>query len=75
MLKTNFAKSKMDAGLPVVGTWVVIPSCITVDIISSVGLDFVIIDQDMVLFRLKRLRRWRRLQKEMRVHQSCGLAT
>ena len=46
MLKTNFVKSKLDAGLPAVGTWVVIPSCITVDIISSVGLDFVIIDQE-----------------------------
>ena len=46
MLKKNFVKEKLQAGNTVIGTWVVIPSVINVDIITSSGLDFVIIDRE-----------------------------
>ena len=46
MLKRNFVKEKLQAGSAVIGTWVIIPSVINVDIMTSAGLDFVIIDRE-----------------------------
>ena len=46
MLKCNFLKKKLENGDPVLGTWSVIPSTITTDIIASCGLDFIIIDTE-----------------------------
>jgi 2-keto-3-deoxy-L-rhamnonate aldolase RhmA len=37
---------KLNNGQPVLGTWIVIPSIISVDIIASTGLDFVIVDRE-----------------------------
>lgn len=44
MLKPNFLLKKLRSNNPVIGTWITIPSVINVDIISSTGLDFIIID-------------------------------
>lgn len=44
MLKENFLKKKLEAGIVVIGTWSVIPSAVVTDIIAGTGLDFVIID-------------------------------
>ncbi|MDX2128605.1 MAG: aldolase/citrate lyase family protein [Chloroherpetonaceae bacterium] len=46
MLKKNFLKDKLQSGRTVLGTWCTIPSAITADIISSTGLDFIIIDAE-----------------------------
>ena len=46
MLKKNYLIQKLNDGLPVLGTWIVIPSVESVDIIGSTGLDFVIIDRE-----------------------------
>jgi len=46
MLRTNFLKSKIEKGEAVLGTWSVIPSSVTTDIISAAGLDFIIIDAE-----------------------------
>jgi len=46
MLKQNFIKEKLATGNPVIGTWTVIPSLVTTDIVSSSGLDFLIIDSE-----------------------------
>lgn len=46
MLKKNFVREKLLSGLPVIGTWIVIPSIISSDIIASSGIDFVIIDRE-----------------------------
>ena len=46
MIKTNYLKNKLNKGLPVIGTWIVVPSINNIDIISSAGLDFVIIDRE-----------------------------
>jgi hypothetical protein len=46
MLRTNFLREHLRAGKPVLGTWLVIPSVVTVDIIASTGVDFVIIDRE-----------------------------
>jgi 4-hydroxy-2-oxoheptanedioate aldolase len=46
MLRKNFLKEKLQRGDVVLGTWAIIPSAVTVDIISSAGLDFVIIDAE-----------------------------
>jgi len=46
MLSKNKLLEKLKSGQPVLGTWLVIPSPITVDIIASTGLDFVIIDRE-----------------------------
>ena len=46
MQKENFIKRKLENGDAVLGTCSVIPSAITADIISSVGLDFIIIDAE-----------------------------
>lgn len=46
MLGINFLKEKLESGKAVLGTWSVIPSTVTTDIIASVGLDFIIIDAE-----------------------------
>lgn len=46
MLKTNFLLDKLKSDIPVIGTWVVIPSEINTEIMSVAGLDFVIIDRE-----------------------------
>lgn len=46
MLKHNPLKEKLERGEPVIGTWSVIPSESTVDIISSTDIDFIIIDAE-----------------------------
>ena len=46
MLRKNFLKEKLESGKAVLGTWAVIPSVVTVDIIASAGLDFIIIDAE-----------------------------
>ena len=46
MLKENFILNKLKDNKTVLGTWVVVPSVINVDIITSAGLDFVIIDKE-----------------------------
>lgn len=46
MLSKNFLKEKLNAGLPVIGTWSIIPSAINVEIISKSGVDFIIIDNE-----------------------------
>ena len=46
MLKKNFILNKLKKNKVVIGTWIVIPSIITVDIIASTGLDFLIIDRE-----------------------------
>ena len=46
MLKRNFLKEKLESGNAVLGTWSVIPSSVTTDVIASTGLDFLIIDSE-----------------------------
>jgi len=46
MLRRNYLKDKLKSGKSVLGTWAVIPSVVTVDIIASAGLDFIIIDAE-----------------------------
>lgn len=46
MLRRNFLKEKLESGKTVIGTWAVIPSPITADIIASTGIDFIIIDAE-----------------------------
>ena len=46
MLKRNFLKEKLESGQSVLGTWSMIPSTVTADIIASTGLDFLIIDAE-----------------------------
>jgi 4-hydroxy-2-oxoheptanedioate aldolase len=46
LLKQNFMLDKLRAGKPVIGTWAVIPSAITADIIASTGIDFMIMDRE-----------------------------
>jgi 4-hydroxy-2-oxoheptanedioate aldolase len=46
MLGKNHLKEKLLSGKAVLGTWCIIPSPITVDIIASTGLDFLIIDAE-----------------------------
>ena len=46
MLNKNFLKEKLESGKTVLGTWSVIPSTITTDIIASNNLDFIIIDAE-----------------------------
>lgn len=46
MFRDNFLKNKLNDGQFVLGTWCVIPSPVTADIISSAGLDFIIIDSE-----------------------------
>jgi len=46
MLKKNYLLEKLNSGKPVLGTWIMMPSVLTVDIIASTGVDFVIIDRE-----------------------------
>jgi len=46
MLKRNFLKEKLQKGDSVIGTWSMIPSTVTTDIIASSGVDFLIIDAE-----------------------------
>lgn len=46
MRRENFIKEKLAAGKSVIGTWAMIPSPETADIIASAGLDFMIIDSE-----------------------------
>lgn len=46
MFKNNFILNKLHSGKTVLGTWIVVPSVVNVDIITSAGLDFVIIDKE-----------------------------
>jgi 4-hydroxy-2-oxoheptanedioate aldolase len=46
MRRKNFIKEKLISGQPVIGTWSIIPSPVTADIIASTGLDFFIIDSE-----------------------------
>ncbi|WP_080630147.1 HpcH/HpaI aldolase family protein [Burkholderia glumae] len=44
MIKTNFLKEKLKCGIPVIGTWMTIPSLTVAEIICSANLDFIITD-------------------------------
>ncbi|MFZ5811003.1 MAG: HpcH/HpaI aldolase family protein [Thermodesulfobacteriota bacterium] len=46
MLRPNFMKQKLDRGEAVIGTWAVIPSPVTAEILAVSGLDFIIIDAE-----------------------------
>tara|TARA_B100001093_G_C26809693_1_gene1007044 strand:- start:524 stop:1300 length:777 start_codon:yes stop_codon:yes gene_type:complete len=46
MLKKNFIKEKLSQGQQVVGTWSIIPSVISTEILAVAGLDFIIIDSE-----------------------------
>ena len=46
MINKNFLKTKLFSRQEVIGTWVTIPSVVSLDIICSSGLDFVIIDME-----------------------------
>ncbi|MCA0446063.1 MAG: hypothetical protein LCH54_07510 [Bacteroidetes bacterium] len=46
MRRQNFIKEKLAAGKSVIGTWAMIPSPETADILASSGLDFIIIDAE-----------------------------
>lgn len=46
MIRQNYLKEKLRSGKPVLGTWAVIPSTVTADIMASAGLDFIIIDAE-----------------------------
>lgn len=46
MIRDNFIKKKLFSGEKVIGTWATIPSVVTIDIICSSGIDFVIIDSE-----------------------------
>jgi len=46
MLKKNFVKQKLESGIPVIGTWGIIPSPVVTEIIASTNIDFIIIDQE-----------------------------
>lgn len=46
MLNYNPLKEKLKKGDPVIGTWSIIPSETTIDIISSTDIDFIIIDAE-----------------------------
>lgn len=46
MIKKNYLKEKLENGSPVLGTWSMIPSIVTTEIIASTGIDFIIIDAE-----------------------------
>jgi len=46
MIKENFILHKLNSGQAVLGTFVITPSVVSVDIIASTGIDFVIIDRE-----------------------------
>lgn len=46
MMHENFIKKKLEDGKMVIGTWSIIPSPLVAEIISSSGLDFIIVDAE-----------------------------
>jgi 4-hydroxy-2-oxoheptanedioate aldolase len=46
MLNKNYLKEKLERGESVIGTWSIIPSTTTTEIIASTGIDFIIIDAE-----------------------------
>jgi 4-hydroxy-2-oxoheptanedioate aldolase len=44
MISENFIKSKLQKKESVIGTWILIPSIELIDVITSTGIDFVILD-------------------------------
>ena len=46
MIKANHIKKKLNNNIPVIGTWIVVPSINNIDIICSSGIDFIIIDRE-----------------------------
>ncbi len=46
ILSKNFLKEKLEKGESVIGTWSIIPSTVTTEIIASTGVDFIIIDSE-----------------------------
>jgi len=46
MLRKNHLLEKLHSGQAVLGTWIMMPSPLSVDIIASTGVDFVIIDRE-----------------------------
>lgn len=46
MIRENFVKNKLESGETVIGTWCIIPSAITAEIIARSGVDFIIIDNE-----------------------------
>lgn len=46
MIGKNFLKEKLANGEKVIGTWSIIPSVSTIDVICSAGLDFIMIDSE-----------------------------
>lgn len=46
MINRNYLKEKLESGQSVIGTWSIIPSTVTTEIIASTGVDFIIIDAE-----------------------------
>ncbi len=46
MLKKNHLLEKLNRGSAILGTWVMMPSIVSVDVIASTGVDFLIIDRE-----------------------------
>ena len=46
MLNTNFALEKLKSGQQIIGTWSLINSPLSIDIICSSGIDFIVIDSE-----------------------------
>jgi 4-hydroxy-2-oxoheptanedioate aldolase len=46
MLRTNFLKATLDRGDSVIGTWAIMPSIVTADVIAATGIDFLVIDEE-----------------------------
>jgi len=46
MVNNNYLLGKLKQNKPCIGTWSIIPSLVTIDIIASTGIDFIIIDRE-----------------------------
>jgi len=46
MHKNNFLKDKLNSGKTVIGTWSVIPSPTVADVLTSAGMDFIVVDAE-----------------------------
>lgn len=46
MVRCNFLMDKLNSGKVVIGTWIILPSLSSLDVIASAGLDFVILDSE-----------------------------
>jgi 4-hydroxy-2-oxoheptanedioate aldolase len=44
MLRTNFLRARLERGHDVIGTWAVMPSVASADVIAAAGVDFIVID-------------------------------